>query len=151
MITAKLSRRYRGSPSTLWLHSCVVSPLSATPDQMIRFTFTIDEPVLTQYHPKSIVYISLQYLGVVYSMSLNKCIMTYGTSQRAPVVKNPPASTEDIRDVGSILGLWRSPEDGHGNPLQYSCLETPMDLGAWRATVHRVAEWTRLKWLSTHA
>ena len=78
-------------------------------------------------------------------MSFNKCIMTCGTSQRAPMVNNPPANTEYIRAVGSIPGLRRSPEDGHGNPLQYSCLETPMDLGTWWATVHRVAEWTGLK------
>ena len=50
------------------------------------------------------------------------------------------------RDPGSIPGLERSPGGGHGNPLQYSCLENPMDRGAWRATVHRVSvSWTRLK------
>ena len=43
-------------------------------------------------------------------------------------------------DLGSIPGLGRSPAGGHGNPLQYSCLENPMDKGAWRATVHRVAK-----------
>ena len=66
------------------------------------------------------------------------------------MVKNLPASAGDIRDVGSIPGLGRSPGAGHGNPLQYSCLENPMDRGAWRATVHRVAKSrTRLKRLST--
>ena len=50
------------------------------------------------------------------------------------VVKNPPAST---RDAGLIPGLRRSPGGGNGNPLQYSCLENPMDRGAWRARVHR--------------
>jgi len=44
----------------------------------------------------------------------------------ALVVKNPPASAGDIRDVGSILELGRSPEGGHGNPLQYSCLENSL-------------------------
>ena len=58
-------------------------------------------------------------------------------SQVALVVKN---NAGDIRDVGSILGLGRSPGGGHGNPLQYSCLENPMDRGAWRATVHQVAK-----------
>ena len=43
-------------------------------------------------------------------------------------------------DMGSILGLGRSPEEGNGNPVQYSCLENPMDTGAWRATVHGVKE-----------
>ena len=65
------------------------------------------------------------------------------------VVKNPPASVGDIRDAGSILGLGRSPGGGHGNPLQYSCLENPMDRGTWWATVHAVTQnQTRLKQLS---
>ena len=54
--------------------------------------------------------------------------------------KNPPASAGDIRDTGPITGLGRSPGGGQGNPLQYSCLENPMDGGAWRATVHGVAK-----------
>ena len=55
-------------------------------------------------------------------------------------------------DVGSIPGSGRPLGGGHGNPLQYSCLENPMDRGAWQATVHRVAKsWTWLKQLSTHA
>ena len=49
------------------------------------------------------------------------------------------ADTGDVRDAGSILGLGRSPGGRHGNPLQYSCLENPIDRGAWQATVHRVA------------
>ena len=54
-------------------------------------------------------------------------------------------------DLGSIPGLGRSPEGGHGNPLQYSCLENPMDRRALWAIVHRVAKsQTRLKWLSKH-
>ena len=51
----------------------------------------------------------------------------------------------------TIPGLGRSPEGGHGNPLQYSCLENPMDRGAWQTVVHRAAKsQTRLKWLSMH-
>ena len=66
------------------------------------------------------------------------------------VVKNPPANAGDIRDTGSIPGLGRSPGRGHGNPLQYSCLENPMDRGARWATVYRVIKsWTGLKQLST--
>ena len=57
-----------------------------------------------------------------------------------PVVKNLPASVGDMRNVGSIPGSGRSPGGGHGNPLQYSCLENPMDRGAWQATVHRLAQ-----------
>ena len=64
-------------------------------------------------------------------------------------VKNPPTSAGDIRDVASIPGSGRG---GHGNPLQYSCLENPMDKGACQATVHGVAKSrTRLKWLSMHS
>ena len=56
------------------------------------------------------------------------------------VVKNPPASAGEIRVMGSVPGSGRSPGGGHGNPLQYSCLENLMDRGAWRATVHGVAK-----------
>ena len=57
--------------------------------------------------------------------------------------KEQPANAGDIRDMGSIPGSGRSPGGGHGNPLQYSCLENPMDKGAWQTTVHRVTKsWT---------
>ena len=59
------------------------------------------------------------------------------------VVRNLPANAGDVRDVGSILGSGRSLREEHGNPLQYSCLDNPMDRGAWRARVHGVAKsWT---------
>ena len=68
------------------------------------------------------------------------------------MVKNPPTNAGGIRDMGSIPGLGRSPVGGQGNPLQYSCLENPMDRGAQWATVHGVTEsQTQLKRLSTHA
>ena len=56
------------------------------------------------------------------------------------MVRNPPPMQVDIRDMGSVPGPGRSPGGGHGNPLQYSCLGSPMDRGAWRAAVHRVAQ-----------
>ena len=56
------------------------------------------------------------------------------------MVKNPPANLGDIRDTGSIPVLGRSPGEGNGNPLQYSYMESPVDRGAHRATVHRVAK-----------
>ena len=56
------------------------------------------------------------------------------------MVKNLPANAGDIRDQGSIPGLGRILGGGHATPLQYSCLENPMDRGAWQATVHGVAE-----------
>ena len=55
-----------------------------------------------------------------------------------PVVKNLPANGRDIRDGGSIPGSGRSSGGGHGNPPQYSCLENPMNEGAWRAIVYEV-------------
>ena len=56
-------------------------------------------------------------------------------SQVVLVVKNQPANEGDVKDAGSIPGLGSSPGRGHGDPLQRSCLENPMDRGAWRATV----------------
>ena len=65
------------------------------------------------------------------------------SSQVVPMVKNSPANAGDIRVVGSIPGSGRSSGGGHGNPLQYSCLENPMDRGLWQATVHGVTKsWT---------
>ena len=71
-------------------------------------------------------------------------------SQVLLVVKNLPANAGDIKDVGLIPESGRSPGEGNGSPLQYSCLENCMDRGAWWATAHRVASQTRLKQLSTH-
>jgi len=59
--------------------------------------------------------------------------------QVALMVKNQPANVEDKRAASSVSGRGRYPGEGHGNPLQYFNLENPMDRGAWRATVHRVA------------
>ena len=58
---------------------------------------------------------------------------TMKASQVALVIKNPPDNAGDIRDVGLIHGLERSPGGGHSNPLQYSCLENPRDRGAWQS------------------
>ena len=55
------------------------------------------------------------------------------------MVKNPPAKA-GVGDAGSIRGSGRSPGEGNGNPLKYSCLENPMGRGAWRTTVHGVIE-----------
>ena len=68
------------------------------------------------------------------------------------MVKNPPANAGDKRDAGSIPRLGRSSGGGHGNPLQYSFPENPMDRGAWWATVHRVTKsQTQLEQLSMYA
>ena len=67
------------------------------------------------------------------------------------MVKNLPASAGDISDMGLIPESGRSPGGRHGSPLQYSCLENPMDRGAWWATVHSVSKsQIRLKKLSAH-
>ena len=62
------------------------------------------------------------------------------SSQVVLMVKNLPANAGDTRDACSIPRLGRFPGEGHGNPHQYSCLDNPMDRGAWQATVHRVAK-----------
>ena len=66
------------------------------------------------------------------------------------MVKNLSVSARDTRDTCLIPGLGRSPGGGHGNPLQYSCQENPMDRGAWWATVHRVAELNMTEHTSTY-
>ena len=73
----------------------------------------------------------------------SRLIMFYGScraSQVVLVVKNWPANAGDAGDLGSIPGLGRSPGGGQGNPFQHSCLENPMDRGAWQVTAHGVAQ-----------
>ena len=67
----------------------------------------------------------------------------------AIVVRNPPANAGYVRDAGSIPGSGRSPEVGNGNPLQYPCLDNPMDRGSWWATVHGRKELDVTEQLST--
>ena len=74
--------------------------------------------------------------------------MVNEASQVALLVKNPPPKAGGVKDSGSIPGSGRSPGGGNGNPLQYSCLENPMDRGAWRAMAHGVTK--SQIWLSTH-
>ena len=81
------------------------------------------------------------YLNSIYLVSamISKVVL---------VVKKLPANAGGIRDIGLIPGLGKSLGGGHGNPLQYSCLENPMDRGAWWAIVHGVRKsWRRLKQL----
>ena len=75
--------------------------------------------------------------GGKYSMTNSKHLLN---THLARVVKNPPANAGDLRDMGSIPGSGRSPGGGHGDLLQYSCLENPLDRGAWQATVHGVTQ-----------
>ena len=86
---------------------------------------------------------------VLWKRRKNIPIYTYGASQVALVVKNPPASAGDTRDMDLTPGLGRSLGES-GNPLEFSCLENSIDRGAWQATVHGILKsQTWLKWLST--
>ena len=73
-------------------------------------------------------------------IKMNACKCTWRTFQVALVVKKLLANTGDTRDTDSIPGLGRFPGRGHGNPLQYFCLENPMDRGVWWAILHGVAK-----------
>ena len=73
---------------------------------------------------------------VTLSLSLSLSLRFPGGS----VVKNPPTNAGDTRELGLVPGLGRSPGEGNGNPLQYSCQEKPMDRGSWQAVVHRAAK-----------
>jgi len=87
----------------------------------------------------------------LFSVKLYISMYKEGASQVTLMVKNPPATAGDIRDMSSIPGSQRSPGGGHSNPFQYSYLENPMDRGAWQATVHRVTKSrTQLKQLRMH-
>ena len=67
------------------------------------------------------------------------------------MVKNPPANAGDIRDGDSVPELGRCPGRGNGNPIRYSCMEHPMDRGAWRATVGMIGKsWTTTEAASLH-
>ena len=78
--------------------------------------------------------------GLIFKIRTGSSLFLLGASQVALVVKNPPASEGDTRDMGSILGWGRSLGGGHGNPVQCSRLENPMDNGAWQTAVHRVTK-----------
>ena len=66
--------------------------------------------------------------------------MRIQASQVVLVIKNPLANAGDIKDMGLIPGLGKSPGVGNGNSLQHFCTENPMDRGAWQATVHGIAK-----------
>ena len=89
---------------------------------------------------------NIEYLGILGNSMCRDYIagiMTEGASQVALTVKNSPANTQGVRDVSLIPGSGRSLREGHSNSLQYSCLENPMDRGAWWTTVRGVAKsWT---------
>ena len=95
-----------------------------------------------QHRPESH---GVPFLGLIFREVLLCCLGFPGGS----VIKNLPDSAGAAGDADSVPGLGRSPGEGNGNPLQYSCWENPMDRGAWRVTVHRVSK--SLTWLSDWA
>ena len=114
------------------------------------------DPPNTWIEPRSP---ALQVDSLVGSLGLGKPFLEQRQLSQNPgdsrlqadvVVKNPLSNTGDIRDLDSVPGSGRSPGGGHGNPLQYSCLEKPTDRGAWWAAVLGVTQsQTRLKQLGT--
>ena len=80
------------------------------------------------------------WVGLGLGAEMETSSRTHGASQVALVVRNLPVNAGDIRDMGSIPGLARSPGGGHGNPLQYSCLQNPHGQRSLWAMVHSVAE-----------
>ena len=121
---------------------CTPRPnLPVTPGVFLAFYICI--PV--HYNEKEIFFwvlvleglIGLQRTDQLQLLQLKKA---QGASQVALVIKNLPANAGDKRDTGSIPALGRSPGEGNGNPLQYSCLENPMDRGTWLAAVQGVTK-----------
>ena len=112
---------------------------------MVFLLGILHKPLVKNKHNYlSYSYLSLFYICCYHAINNNsKSSFPGGTG-----VKNLPADAEDARDMGSIPGSGRSPGEGNGKPLKYSCLENSMHRGAWQATVHGVTKiWTQL---STH-
>ena len=84
--------------------------------------------------------IAFMYLLLFQLTNIASYTVIYRASQVALMVKNLPAYAGDIRDVGWVPWSGRSPRGGHDNPLQYSCLENPMNRGAWWTVAHRVTK-----------
>ena len=123
---------------TTWSHSITSKRFSLLEDlKVLKF---LKELLITRDIGCQCIYIfcSLSILQI-FEVSL---FLSQYTAMRASqvvlVVRNPAANTGAIRDAGLIPGSGRSSGRGHGSPLQYSCLENPMDRGAWRATAHGV-------------
>ena len=137
----EIFRKYYKIPYNLLCHSCHDSIflfllLCSLPSIFIGFS---SSPWL--YHPCKSIRLPNSYLWLwLLSLTLGPSV------QKLPWWLSGKESTCNAEDRGSIPGLERSLRGGHGNPLQYSCLENPMDRGAWQGTVHRVAN--SQAWLS---
>ena len=130
----------------------LTSPLKLATHALLNFqgfAFPFECNVINIFRERSVI----QRLMIWYRNETNFPFssLSLWVSQVVLVIKNLPAKAGNARHAGSIPGLGRSPEGGHGNPLQYSCLENPIDREAWWATVHRVTSQTWLKQLRTDA
>ena len=123
-----------------------VTRVSIKPKGKREFTFACDhlrnrkasKPKFLK-NTYAVAYVGVKYCDITELKADFFCVLVNRIELTvALVVKSPPASAGDVRDVGSIPGSGRSPGGGHSNPLQYSCLENPMDRGAWQAAAHRV-------------
>ena len=119
---------------------------------------TMDYTVYGILQEKMLERVAFPYIQGIPTQGLNPGLLhcrqiLYQLSHKgSPVVKNLHPNAEDIRNVGLIPGLGRSPGGGHDNPLQYSCLENSTDRGAWQTMVQSVAQsQTQLKQPSMHA
>ena len=102
------------------------------------------------HSPCSVLSINIFFCNILFLVLMGPQ-WPVGAFQQVLVVKNLPTIAGDVRDAGSMPGSGRCPAGGHCNPLQYSCLENPMDRRVWWPTVYRVAKsQTWLKRLSTH-
>ena len=125
--------------SSFWklLHS----PWLLAPSSIFRLSNIRPSP-----SPTAIALVVHLFASLFHYMCVCVCVHVYTyiwASQVALAVKNLPANAGDVRDEGLIPGSGRSLGGGHGNPLQYSSLENPMDKGAWLATIHRfLKSWT---------
>ena len=122
----------------------MVKDLSATWETWVQ-SLGWEDPLRREWLPTP-VFLSGEFHGqrslVGYSPwgGHHQATNTLGASQVMLVVKNQPANAGGIKGMSLIPGLGISPGGGHGNPLQYFCLENPMDRGAWWAIVHRVTK-----------
>ena len=133
------------------------APKQVSYPQMIKLTSHHPYRITLQLHCSVVanalmLNIHLGFIGESNCYTFGDYQSACGASQVALVVKNPLASAGDVRDAGLTPESERSPGEGNGNPLQYSCLGNPMDRGSRQGTVHGVKKsWTWLKCLSTHA
>ena len=128
-----LPRKYR----------CLHDPLSHLLQVFSRWPLSVSPPLAILLKPG--IHLPFPYAPYFSLPALFLKITTWNSvfffaSLLAQLVKSPPANAGDARETGSTPGSGKSPREGNGNPLQYSCLENPTDRGAWRSTVHGVTK-----------